>query len=107
MQKFVTSDEKLINYENPQRRKHRVEPRKSTTSTQKRNVFGKKILIYIWWDEWDGTGMGINGTKILQSSIRSLGRKKRPYTRRGHRPLILQHNNAKPHIVEVLLFTKL
>ena len=30
-----------------------VDPGQSTTSTQKRNVFGKKISIYIWWDEWD------------------------------------------------------
>ena len=52
MQKLVTSDGKLIYYENPKRRKYWVDPGQST-STQKRNVFGKKILIYIWWDEWE------------------------------------------------------
>ena len=53
MQKLVTSDEKLIYYENPERRKHWVDPGQPITSAQKRNVFGKKILIHIWWDEWD------------------------------------------------------
>ena len=53
MQKLAKSDEKLIYYENPKRRKHWVDPGQSTISTQKRNVFGEKILIYIWWDEWD------------------------------------------------------
>ena len=35
------------------RRKHWVDPGQSTISTQKRNVFEKKILIYICWDERD------------------------------------------------------
>ena len=51
--KLVKRNEKLIYYENPKRRKHWIDPGQSTTSTQKRNVFGKKILIYIWGDEWD------------------------------------------------------
>ena len=53
MLQLVTSDEKLIYYENPKRQKHWIDRGQSTTSTQKRNVFGKKILIYIWWDEWE------------------------------------------------------
>ena len=53
MQKLVTSDEKLIYYENPKGRKHWVDLGQSRTSTQKRNVWGKKILIYIWRGEWD------------------------------------------------------
>ena len=106
MQKLVTSDEKLIHYKNPKRRKHWVDPGQSTTSTQKRNVFGKKILIYIWWDKWDvlyyellkprETVIG----KYYSLQLNHLAEKIqeiRPYTGRGHRPMILQDNNAKPH----------
>ena len=81
MQKFETSNEKLIHYENPKRRKHWVDPGQSTTSTQQRNVFGKKILIHIWWDAWDVSVLRAAYTgrncywKILQSLIKSLGRK--------------------------------
>ena len=38
LQKLVTSDEKLIYWENPKRRKHWVDLGQPTTSTQKRNV---------------------------------------------------------------------
>ena len=106
LQKLITSDEKLIYYENPKRRKHWVDPGLSTTSTQKRNVFGKKILIYIWWDEWDvlyyvllKPGGTVTG-KYYSLQLNHLAEKieeKRPYTKRGHRPVKLQNNNAKPH----------
>ena len=106
MQKLVTSDEKLIYYGNPRGRKHWVDPGQSTTSTQKLNVFGKKILIYIWWDEWDvlyyellKLEETVTG-KYYSLQLNDLAEKiqeKRPYTGRGHRPVILQHNHAKPH----------
>ena len=106
MQKLVTSDEKLIYYENPKRRKHWLDPGQSTTSTQRRNVFGKKISIYIWWDEWDvlyyellKLGKTVTG-KYYSLQLNHLAEKiqeKRPYTGCGHRLVILQHKNAKPH----------
>ena len=93
-QKLVTSDEKLID---PKRRKHWGG---QSTSTQKRNV-----LIYIWWDEWDvlcyellKPGETITGKhyNLQLNYLAEKIQKKRPYTGRGHRPVILQHN-AKPH----------
>ena len=114
MQKLVTSDEKSIYYENPKRRKHWVDPGQSTSSTQQRNVFGKKILIYIWWDEWDvlyyellQLGETVTG-KYCDLQLNHLAEKiqeKRPYTGRGHRPFILQHNNAKLHRSSVVYQT--
>ena len=111
MQKLVTSDEKLIYYENPKRRKHWLDSGQSTSS-QERNVFGKKILIYIWWDEWDvlyyellKPGEIVTG-KYYNLQLNHLAEKiqeKRPYTGRG--PVILQHNNAKPHRSSVVYQT--
>ena len=114
LKKLVTSDEKLIYNKNPKRRKHWVDPGQSTTSTQKRNVFGKKILIYIWWDEWDvlyyellKPGETVTG-KYYSLQLNHLAEKiqeKRPYTGRGYRPVILQHNNAEPHRSSVVYQT--
>lgn len=104
--KLVTGDEKWVYYENPKRRKHWVDPGQPTTSTPKRNVFGKKILLCIWWDEWGvlyyellKPGETVTGEryscqlKKLADEINS----KRRFAGQKPRPVILQHDNARPH----------
>ena len=77
-------------------------------------MFSEKILIYIWWDEWDvlyyemlKPGETVTG-KYYSLQLKHLAEKnpkKRPYTGRGHRPVILQHNNPKPHRSSVVYQT--
>ena len=50
--KLVTGGEKWIHFKNHKRHKHWADPEQPTLSTPKRNVFGKKLLFCIWWDEW-------------------------------------------------------
>ena len=90
-------------------------PRTINNINSEVHCFPKKILIYIWWNEWDvlyhellkpgETGTG----KYYSLQLNHLAEKiqeKRPYTGRGHRPVIIQHNNAKPHRSSVIYQTK-
>ena len=96
--KLVTADEKWIHFANPKRHKHWVDVGQPTPSTPKRNVFGKKLLYCIWWDEWGvlyyellkpgETVTGERNTLQLNRLAKQI-EEKRPYTGRGHRPVIL------------------
>lgn len=112
--KLVTGDEKWIYFDNPKRRKHWVDPGQPTTSTPKRNAFGKKMLLCIWWDE-----LGVLYYELLQPGETVTGeryalqlnrlaekiQKERPYSGHGRRPVILQHDNAKPHRSSIVFKT--
>ena len=99
-------DEKWIHFENPKRHKHWVDPGQPTPSTPKRNVFGKKLLFRIRCDEWGvlyyellKLGETVTGERyaLQLNRLAEQIEEKRPYTGRGRRPVILQHDNATPH----------
>ena len=69
----------------------------------KAQCFREKILIYIWWDVWE-TVTGKYYSLQLNHLAEEI-QEKRPYTGLGHRPVILQHNNAKPHRSSVVYQT--
>ena len=104
--KLVTGDEKWIYFKNPKRHKHWADPRQPTPSTPKRNVFGKKLLFCIWWDEWGVLYYELRKPRETVTGERyalQLNRlaeqieQNRPYTGRGRLPVVLQHYNATPH----------
>ena len=46
----MTDDEKKIYFDNPKSKKSRVISSQLSTSPPVRNIHGKKILRFIWWD---------------------------------------------------------
>lgn len=111
LHRIVTGDEKWIHYDNPTPKKYRArrgEPRPSTsTSTPKQDIHGSKVMLCIWWDqkgviyyELLQPNETINGDRYRLQLIRlsrALREKRLEYEQR-HEKVILQHDNARPHI---------
>jgi len=49
--RIVTSDKKWIYFDNPKHRKTICDPDQPSTSMPKRNIYGKKVMLCIWWDQ--------------------------------------------------------
>ena len=104
---IVTGDEKWLFYDNPQRKKQWLDPGEAARPTPKRNVHGKKVMLCIWWDQ-----QGVLYYEVLQpnetvtgeryaSQLTTLAEKldeERPWSGKGRRKVILQHDNARPHV---------
>lgn len=107
LHKIVTGDEKWIYLENPKNKKQWLDPDQAAQQTPKLDYYGKKVLLCIWWDfkgivyyELLNQGQTINATRYSQQ-LRRLNQEldlKRPFSGHGTRPLILLHDNAKPHV---------
>ena len=109
LHRVVTGDEKWIHYDNPKRKKSWGLPGHASTSTAKQNIHGKKIMLCIWWDqvgvvyfELLQPGETITGDRYrlqLMRLSRAL-KEKRPETVKRHDKVILQHDNARPHVAQ-------
>jgi len=107
--RIVTGDEKWIHYDNPKRRKSWVKPGQPSTSTAKSNIYGFKLMLCIWWDqrgviyyELLKPNETITGERYPTQLIR-LNRtlkEKRPEYGDRHDKVILQHDNARPHVAK-------
>ena len=107
----MTGDEKWIHYDNPKRRKSWVKPGQAVASTPKRNIHGSKLLLCIWWDQ-----LGVVYYELLQPNQTITGdlyrrqlmrlsralKEKRPQYNKRHDKVILQYDNARPHIASAV-----
>ncbi len=98
----------MIFFENPKKKKQWLDPGQAAQTTPKRDFHGKKVMLCIWWDMkgvvWYDLleqGQTINSRRYSQQ-LRRLNEEldlKRPFSGHGLRPLILLHDNARPHVV--------
>jgi len=82
------------------------------TSTAKSNIHGSKPMLCIWWDQ-----QGVMYYELLQFNETIIGdryrlqlmgwalKEKRPQHEQRYKKVIVQHDNARPHIVKTCLET--
>lgn len=109
LHRIVTGDEKWIHYENPKRKKVYVKPGQPGPSQPKEDIHGMKVMLCIWWDmkgvvyfELLKPNETITGERYrlqLMRLSRAL-KEKRPEYEQRHDKIILQHDNARPHIAQ-------
>ncbi|GFV72790.1 mariner Mos1 transposase [Trichonephila clavipes] len=109
--RIATRDEKWFRYVNPKRRKSWGYPGYASTSTAKPNIHGSKVMLSIGWDQLGVvyyellkptetiTGDGYR-TQLMRLS-RALKDKVPQYNER-HDKVILQHDNARPHVAKMV-----
>lgn len=107
--RIITGDEKWIHYDNPKRKSAWVMPGEAGPSTPKRNIHSSKVMLCIWWDV-----KGVVYYELLKPSETITGDRyrtqllrlkralndKRPEWSRRHNKIILQHDNARPHVAQ-------
>ncbi|GFX74178.1 mariner Mos1 transposase [Trichonephila clavipes] len=109
LHRIVTGDETWVRYDNPKRRKTWGHPGHASTSMAKLNIHGSKVMLSIWWlgvvyYEWLKSTETITGDRYRTQLIR-LSRAlkdKRPQYNERHDKVILQHDNARPHVAKVV-----
>lgn len=111
LHRIVTGDEKWIHYDNPKRKKSWGPPGHASSSTAKPNIHGAKLMLCIWWDQ-----LGVVYYELLKPNETISGdvyrrqlirlsrtlRDKRPQYAERHDKIILQHDNARPHVAQVV-----
>lgn len=111
LHRIVTGDEKWIHYDNPNRKKSYGYPGHASTSTAKPNIHGKKLMLCIWWDQ-----LGVIYWELLKPNetitgdvyrrqlmrLKEAMQKERPIFHERHDKIILQHDNARPHVASVV-----
>ena len=110
--RIVTGDEKWVHYDNPKRRKSWEVPGHASTSTTKPNIHGSKVMLCIWWDQLGlvyyellkptETITGDRYRMQLMRLNRALKDKRPQYNERHDKCVILQHDNARPHVAKVV-----
>lgn len=106
LHKIITGDEKWIYYENSKRRKSWVLPGQPSSAIVKHNIHAAKTLLCIWWDYLGviyyellkpGETVTSERYKSQLSCVKEALEKNRPFNGAGTRPVILLHDNARPH----------
>ena len=108
LHRIVTGDEKWVHYDNPKRRKSWGVPGHASTSTAKSNIHGSKVTaLYLV-----GCQLGIVYYELLKPTETITGDRYRmqlmrlsralkdkwPQYNERHDKVILQHDNARPHV---------
>ncbi|GFT08649.1 mariner Mos1 transposase [Trichonephila clavipes] len=111
LQRIATGDEKWVRYDNPKRRKSWGYPGHASTSTAKPNIHSSKVMLSIWWDQ-----LGVVYYELLKPTETITGNRyrtqlmrlrralkvKRPQYNESYDKVILQHDNARPHVAKVV-----
>ncbi|GFW05754.1 mariner Mos1 transposase [Trichonephila clavipes] len=111
LHRIVTRDAKWVRYDNSKRRKSWGYPGHASTSTAKPNIHGSKVMLRIRWDQ-----LGVVYYEMLipietitgdryRTQLMRLSRAlkdKRPQYNERHDKVILQHDNARPHVAKVV-----
>lgn len=111
LHRIVTGDEKWIHYDNPKQKTAYVKRGQLAPSTSKQDIHGFKVMLCIWWDqkgvvyyellEPNETITGDRYRLQLMRLSRAL-REKRPEYEQRHNKVILLHDNARPHVAQVV-----
>lgn len=110
LHRIVTGGEKWIYFDNPKRRKFICDRGKPSTSTPKRNIHSKKLMLCIWWDQ-----KGVMHHELLKRSqtitaelyeqqlilSNNALKNKRPEYAKRHDKMIF-HDNAQPHVGKIV-----
>ncbi|GFU13604.1 mariner Mos1 transposase [Trichonephila clavipes] len=110
LHRIATGDEKWVRYDNPKRRKSWGYPGRAATLTVKPNIRGSKVMLSIGWDQ-----LGVVYYELLKPTETVTGdryrtqlmrlsralKDKRPQYNETHDKVILQHDNARPHVAKV------
>lgn len=109
LHRIVTGDEKWIHYDNPKRKKSYGPPGHRPSSTSKPNIHCDKVMLCIWWDqkgviyyELLNPGETVTGDVYRLQLIRlkrAISDERPEYATR-HESIILQHDNARPHVAQ-------
>jgi len=101
----VTGDENWIYYDNPKKKKW-WGPGHASTSTVKLNIHGKKLMLFIWWDQLGVVYYELLKPKTITGTLcrtqlmrlsRALKEKRAHYYSR-HDKIILLHDNVRPYV---------
>ncbi|GJQ75790.1 hypothetical protein Trydic_g17860 [Trypoxylus dichotomus] len=105
LHRIITSDEKLIHYNNPKRKIAWVKLGEPDPSIPKRNIYGLKVILCIWWDMWGVVYYELlkpfeTVNSILQPMrMKQVIQEKQPEWRDRHEELILQCRAPRPDIL--------
>ena len=114
LHRIVTGDEKWVHYDNPKRRKSWGVPSHASTSTAKPNIHGSKVMFCIWWDQLGvvyyellkptekSQAIGIERNCVERRCVCRALEDKWPQYNERHDKVILQHDNARPHVAKVI-----
>lgn len=111
LHRIITCDEKRVHYDNLKRPKAWVKPGEVGPSVARRDIHGSKVMLCIWWDQ-----QGVIYYELLKPSqtiTAELYKKqlqclneaiatKRPEWTRRHDRIILQQDNARPHVARIV-----
>lgn len=107
--KIVTGDEKWIYYDNSVNKKQWLSLDQAPLHVPKPEIHRKKVMLCVWWDQkgiiyWELLEPKLTVTaNIYSQQLMSLSlalEKTRPFNGKGKRKVILQHDNARPHVAK-------
>ena len=107
--KIVTGDEKWLYYDNPVNKKQWLSPGQAPLLCSKPEIHRKKGMLCVWWDMkgiiyYELLDPKKNVTADIYSQqltrVSEALERKRAFTGKGKRKVILLHDNARPHVAK-------